>query len=298
VGLADISLEMITKESVIDYLQWLENDLGNSISTRNQRLACIRSFVSQIPGKDLALKVQLNEISSISIKKCVNKNLSPNKYFEDDVLTAILSQPDSKVPKEFRNLFFLALLYDTGGRVQEILDLKPMDFHLEATQPYVALTGKGNKIRFVPLMPNTIKLFTDYMKIFHSTYPFAPTLFYINHRSTVEPMSRDCVAKFIEKYRISAKKTCPKVPEKITAHMFRHSRAMSLYRGGMPLPLLSEWLGHSNMQTTLLYAEADTKMKQEAIDRATSELNPLKSKIGFEINSNDENVLKRLYGLK
>lgn len=192
----------------------------------------------------------------------------------------------------------MSLLYDTGARVQELLDLKPRDIHPDALRPYVILKGKGSKTRLVPLMPNTVKLFRSYMKIYHDTSPAAITLFYVRHRLITEPMSQDCVAKFIEKYRVDAKKVCAEVPDSITPHMFRHSRSMDLYRGGMPLPILSEWLGHNKMETTLnYYANADTKMKQEAIDRATSVLNPLRKKLPTYIDTGDDEITKRLYGL-
>ena len=79
--------------------------------------------------------------------------------------------------------------------------------------------------------------------------------------------------------------------------LFRHSRALHLYRNGMSLPLVSEWLGHSQLESTLVYAHADTKMKQEAIAKATSALNPLKT-AQVSINwQDDEETIKKLYGL-
>ena len=117
------------------------------------------------------------------------------------------------------------------------------------------------------------------------------------YRSITEPMSQDCVAKFIEKYRVNAKKVCVEVPDSITPHIFRHARAMGLYRGGMPLPILAEWLGHNKMETTLIYyANADTKMKQEAIDRATSVLNPLRKKLPAFTDTGDEKITKDYMG--
>ena len=89
------------------------------------------------------------------------------------------------------------------------------------------------------------------------------------------------VAKFMKKYGTKAKTKCNSVPEGLHPHMFRHSRAMHLYRGGMPLALLSEWLGHVQVETTMIYAYADMQMKRDAIEKATSILNPLlKSHLG------------------
>ena len=79
--------------------------------------------------------------------------------------------------------------------------------------------------------------------------------------------------------------------------MFRHSRALNLYRKGVPLPLISEWLGHSNLETTLIYAYADTEMKRAAIEKATAANHPLRKTEGVNEAIFDEGTLKRLYGL-
>ncbi|WP_019412382.1 tyrosine-type recombinase/integrase [Paenisporosarcina sp. TG20] len=100
-----------------------------------------------------------------------------------------------------------------------------------------------------------------------------------------------------ERNGVTARDQCNKVPDGLHPHMFRHSRSMHLYRGGMPLPLLSEWLGHAQLETTKIYANADTQMKREAIEKATSSINPLTQ--GQKVTSwqNDEELIKRLYGL-
>lgn len=110
-------------------------------------------------------------------------------------------------------------------------------------------------------------------------------------------MSADNVAKFMKQYGKAAKEQCNKVPEGLHPHMFRHSRAMHLYRGGMPLALLSEWLGHAQLETTKIYAYADTQMKREAIEKATSSLNPLSQNRKVTSWQNDDELIKRLYGL-
>jgi site-specific recombinase XerD len=191
----------------------------------------------------------------------------------------------------------MSLLYDSTARVQEIIGLKCSDLRSESPQRHVILTGKGNKTRLVPLMPNTILLYKSYLSKYHQNYCPESFLFYLQDNFQKRPLSQDCVSKFIEKYRSQASQKSIKVPDKITPHMFRNSRAMSLYRGGMPLPLLSEWLGHNNLKRTLIYANADTKMKEEAIEKAISPLNPLKRKFDLNIDTENDCLLKQLYGL-
>ena len=112
-------------------------------------------------------------------------------------------------------------------------------------------------------------------------------------------MSPDNTERFIKCYGVAAHSINPEVPESLHAHMFRHSRSMHLYRSGMPAALLAEWLGHAQITTTLrFYANADTAMKEKAIEKATSKLNPLISgdSAYFEWE-NDEAMIRKLYGL-
>lgn len=112
-------------------------------------------------------------------------------------------------------------------------------------------------------------------------------------------MSDDNVARFLKLYGVSARKKCLEVPEKVHPHLFRHTRAMHLYRGGMPLALVAEWLGHAQLETSLIYAHADTEMKRKAIQKATSISNPVNTEYALpEKWKDDEDLLRELYGLK
>jgi len=191
----------------------------------------------------------------------------------------------------------MILLYDTGARDSEILQLKIGDVVTNTKSPYVYIRGKGKKIRTVPLMRETLLHFKSYMTRFHQHSKIGDYLFYVKQHEVKQPMSDDNVGRFIKKYADSARLNCPEVPKKVTPHMFRHSRALSLYRNGMPLPLISQWLGHSQLETTLIYAYADTEMKRTAIEKATSTRNPIRQNIMDFTYETDEQTLKRLYGL-
>ena len=111
-------------------------------------------------------------------------------------------------------------------------------------------------------------------------------------------MSPDCSERFVKKYGTAAHNVNPKVPESLHCHMFRHSRSMHLYKSGMPMVLLAEWLGHAQISSTLIYANADTEMKKEAIMKATSKLNPLLSgETAYLEWEDDEALIRQLYGL-
>jgi len=147
-------------------------------------------------------------------------------------------------------------------------------------------------------MQKTVEHLKKYLETFHRNSTGTEYLFYVNRKGIRNQMSQDNVSKFIKQYGESARKECKEVPDHLYVHMFRHSRAMHLYRNGMPMPLLSEWLGHAQMETTSkYYANADIKMKQDAIEKATSDLNPvLSNTIDFKFENDDETI-RKLYGL-
>jgi integrase len=99
-------------------------------------------------------------------------------------------------------------------------------------------------------------------------------------------------------YGETARGKCKEIPENIHPHMLRHSRAMHLYQNGMDLTLVSQWLGHASLESTLIYAHADTEQKRAAIEKATSQSSTLRCRPSVRFDVNDDEVLKRLYGLK
>ena len=112
-------------------------------------------------------------------------------------------------------------------------------------------------------------------------------------------MTEDNVRSLVRKYGISARKSCPEVPENVHPHLFRHSLAMSLYQNGVDLSLISQWLGHSCVETTLIYAHADTEIKRQAIEKAIPDDSELKHFLNAErYTISDEELLKQLCGLK
>ena len=179
-----------------------------------------------------------------------------------------------------------------------MLDLRVCDIRLGNT-PTAVLKGKGSKIRSVPLMPETINHFRNYMKLFHPDGQMhsQQPLFYVEQCGARHPMSDDNVRKFLRRYGASARRNCPEVPENVHPHLWRHSRAMHLYQHGMALSLISQWLGHSNLETTLVYAYADTEQKRRAIEKSMGR--DVIAGVNLpKYSVSDEEVLKKLYGLK
>ena len=216
----------------------------------------------------------------------------------ETAVKALLEQPDTKTRRGVRDQFFMILMYDSAARIQEMLDLRVCDIRLGNT-PTAVLKGKGSKIRSVPLMPETINHFRNYMKLFHPDGQMhsQQPLFYVEQCGARHPMSDDNVRKFLRRYGASARRSCPEVPENVHPHLWRHSRAMHLYQHGMALSLISQWLGHSNLETTLVYAYADTEQKRRAIEKSMGR-DVIAGVDLPKYSVSDEEVLKKLYGLK
>jgi site-specific recombinase XerD len=295
VPLKDLSFSDITEESLNAFLSWLSECRNCGLSTQNHRLSVIRAFLKYAGMKEPSYNDCYLSSGQVARRKTIKK-MTVN-HFDEETLNAILSQPNPKERNGHRDLFFMILLYDTGARNGEILNLMPRDIVADAKAPYVIIHGKGKKVRMVPLLKETVQHHESYMNRFHRKPEADTPLFYTVIHSTKRHMSDDNVGRFISKYADMARAGCPSVPEKVTPHMFRHSRALSLYRKGVPLPLISEWLGHANLETTLIYSYADTEMKRAAIEKATTDNHPIREMKAFDGKVLDDELLKRLYGL-
>jgi site-specific recombinase XerD len=294
--LSEISFDIITCQAVEGYLDWLEVTRNNSVATRNHRLSCIRTFYKYAAGRDMLVTACSFDLEKIPIKKIAKGHIV--KFFEEDALKTILCQPNTETKKGIRDLFYMILMYDTAARNQEILDLKVSDIYTSAKESHVVITGKGNKTRIVPLMRKTVEHFNNYLRVFHNGQVSNSLLFYVIQKGHKQAISPDAVGKFMKIYGKTAREQNSNVPKNLHPHMYRHSRSMHLYRGGMPLPLLSEWLGHAQLESTMIYAYADTKMKREAIEKATAVISPLRQGHDIAPWQDDDELIKSLYGLK
>lgn len=296
--LFELNFESFPPDNLKDFLQHLEEERNCLVSTRNQRLSSLRTFFRYAGRKDIYAAACYNALKLIPAKKTPNNK--PVEFFSEKALEAMLKQPDTTTKVGYRDYGFLLTLYDTGGRLAEIISLTQKSLHLDndSEGSYAELLGKGNKRRKVPLMKKTSEFLRNYIAKMHNGKSNDTPLFFVHHKDGDKPLSEDAVESFVKKYADKAREECPEVPEHMYPHIWRHSRAMHLYRGGMPLTLVAEWLGHVQIHTTVkFYANADTTSKAEAIKNATHKLNPLVNeevKIEWE---EDEELLKKLYGL-
>jgi len=297
IPLQDATFEMLTNETISAFLDWLENDKGCSISTRNNRFASIRAFIKYASNRDIAVVATLKDIKKVAVKKPDKAEVI--EYMSMDAISAIVDQPDISTLMGVRDRMFLILMYDLGARISEVLGVKLSDLRFGRT-PTIGVLGKNGKYRVVPIMETTARYLQEYMMHFHKDAPLLSeqTLFYTATHGEIHPLSDRRIRYMLDDYGAKARKVCIEVPENVYPHMFRHSRAMHLYQNGMDLTLISQWLGHAHLETTKIYAHADTEHKRMAIAAATPENNPLFAKLNPErFTITDEDTLKRLVGL-
>lgn len=263
IAIERITIDLLTAGLIKDFLDWLEHERKCSISTRNQRLASIHSFFRYIQGEAPAGIHHFQKVISISTKKAGKKVIG---HLSPDAMKLILEQPDKNSSKGRRDLTLLSVLYDTGARVQELIDIKVIDLVLDSP-PVISLTGKGNKMRRVPLMKNVVTLLQRYLserdlnKQWKNQYPL-----FINNQHN--KLTKEGVAYILGKYVKMASEKSQVVPKRVSPHVLRHSKAMHLLQAGVNLIYIRDFLGHVDLKTTEIYARTDTETKRKAIEKA------------------------------
>ena len=269
-----LTLTHFYRETILDFLDWLQKDRRCTNSTRNQRLAALHSFFTYMQYEDVKHLDQWQNILSIKVKKQGKK--SSVNYLTVEGIKFLLEQVPVDTRKGRRDLALLALLYDSGARVQELIDLSPSSLNLN-NPCYVTILGKGNKKRIVPLQNEQVKLLTAYMKEHHLDNPaYNQWPLFANNRR--EKLTTSGVTYILNLYAHNARVLKPDlIPERISPHTLRHSKAMHLLQSGVNLVYIRDVLGHRSIQTTEIYARADSKQKREALEAAYTNIIPVQA---------------------
>jgi site-specific recombinase XerD len=264
-----LTIKMIDSGLVIQYLNWLQKERNCSISTRNQRLAAIHAFFRYLQVQEPEYLFTCQRILQVPFKKspqaCI-RHLTPEQ------IRVLLEQPDLQTKNGRRDVTLLGVLYDTGARVQEICDLRVRDVRMEHPA-LVTLTGKGCKSRHVPLLGNTVNLLRAYMQqngLLQNGKQDMPVFYNQLHAA----LTRGGISHILQKYVDMALLQCPDMPEKVTPHMLRHSKAVHLLQVGLPIVHIRDLLGHVSIQTTSIYARVDMETKRKALESAYPDITP------------------------
>jgi integrase/recombinase XerD len=291
-----ITFDKINKQVIDEFIAWLQNSHACAASTRNLRLAALKSFLHYCAMEDPSLMAIYMDVQKVQSKKVLRNKA---EYLSETALKTLLEQPDATTRRGLRNQVMMIFLYDTGARIDEVLKLKLKDLQLHDQIPCVYLSGKGEKTRVIPLMEKTIAHLHIYMKTYHPQGNMNNDhyLFYTVIKGQKGKMSEDNVACFLKGYAESAHQVCPEVPLKMHAHLFRHTRAMHLYQAGIPLSYIKDFLGHASVNTTSIYASTDISMMQAALEKIVIEDDKYSSK-GVPMWEDNEELILKLCGLK
>ena len=259
--ISDLDLWDIEPDHVIAFLAHLEEDRKNGVPTRNVRLAAIHAFFRYIGACHPEHLDQVQRIVGIPFKRARQRVI---EYLERSEIEVILSRINRANRDGRRDYALLATMFNTGARVQEIVDLRARD--LQLIRPFqIRLFGKGRKERFCPLWPQTAQVLRDHCKERHMDLRSDSRVF-LNHRE--EPLTRFGVRYILAKHLDRVRDDVPTLARKrLHPHSMRHSTAVALLKSGVDLSSISQWLGHASLNTTNRYASVDLEMKRRAIAR-------------------------------
>jgi site-specific recombinase XerD len=206
--------------------------------------------------------LQCQKILAIPQRKHAHPRVA---YLSKEELAEILAQPDLGTAAGRRDAVLLSILYDTGARVQELLDLSVGDVRLDPPAQ-LRLLGKGRKMRAVPLMENTVQLLRDHLQENHLDRPeqFDKPLFQ-NARN--QHLSRSGIRYILQKYLVRARSNRPSLNRTVSPHTLRHTKGIHLLQSGISLDMIRDFLGHVDAKTTQIYARANLEMKRNALEK-------------------------------
>jgi site-specific recombinase XerD len=263
-----LAMKDISRDGILAFLNWLQDSRNNSVSTRNQRYAAIRSFCEFLERKDPTRLATWQSIRSIKSKKTPRKTVN---HLTVEAVKCLLEQVPIKGKHGRRNLTLLSLLYESGARVQELVDLTPSSLRLDKPA-LVRLHGKGDKTRIVPLMGQQVEILSAYLEENHLNIPSRSErpLFF---NSSGAKLTCSGITYILKTYAAMARAVHPElIPKQLSPHIIRHSKAMHLLQAGVNLVYIRDILGHVSVQSTEIYARADSKLKRESLEKASRDI--------------------------
>lgn len=284
----NICFNDFARDNLKAYADWML-DKKMADKTCNLRLTALHSLLEyaayEYPDV-MPVYISAQTVKGVKLKD------KPIEFFESTQIRGLLGAPNTAKTTGRRNRMILIMFYDTGARVQEILDLTVGSLHLEADVPYVTLHGKGDTFRNVPLMDKTVSHLRNYLKEFHKADHNESPLFYARSHGEIHPLSPDSMENLIKDCSKKCVTDGIDMPKSCHCHMIRKTRAMDLYRAGMSLEHIQQLLGHKHISTTSgFYAFATLETLSAAMKKVDTKGD------NAEKRWVDEETLKALYTL-
>jgi len=254
-----VTVEQVDTAVVRGFLNHLEDDRGNSIATRNQRLGALHSLFRFIARLVPELVEHATQIHAIPLRRTA---VPAMPYLDKHEIDALLAVPDRRRPQGRRDHALLLFLYNTGARATETAQVRVADLDLRFSLS-ARFDGKGRKIRTCPLWPHTAKILQDLLGSRIDGPRELPV--FLNIRG--EPITRYGIHALVARTVDRAAATVPSLRDKqISPHSIRHTTAVHLLRAGVDINTIRAWLGHVSLETTNRYAEVDLEMKAQALE--------------------------------
>lgn len=265
---ATLDFPDLTATAVLAFLNHLEQHRANGVATRNNRLAALHAFARYAAANYPEHLDLCQQLLAVPPKRGPQRAV---EYLDRHEMRALLQAPDTATKQGRRDRTLLLAMYNTGARVQEILDLRPSDLHLERPRQ-VRLFGKGRKERVCPLWPETAEALQA-LRQEQGLRPDDERTLFRNRQG--QSLGRHGVRYILGKHAHTASRAARSLAGRsVHPHMLRHSAACHLLQSGIDIVTISHWLGHASLESTNRYATVDLTAKREAIAqaRATAEI--------------------------
>jgi integrase/recombinase XerD len=253
-GFDDIDVPLIGA-----FLDHLEHERGNTVRTRNARLAAIHSFFRYAALRHPEHAASIARVLAIQAKRFERALVN---FLTEAEVEALLAAPDRASWTGRRDRTMLLVAAQTGLRISELIGLCAADVHL-GPGAHLVCHGKGRKERVTPLTSVTVKVLRNWL----TEQGPSPSSCLFPTRSGA-PLSRDAIERRLALYSAMAAKVCPTLAKKnVTAHALRHTAAMRLLEAGVDTTVIALWLGHEHVETTAIYLQAHLAIKERALAR-------------------------------
>lgn len=260
---SNFGFNCFTRNYLEQWILWLKERRNCEPETCNVRLASIRAFLKFLGSRDIAFLYLYTAATQIPRQKTLRKKVNG---MSKKAVGALMAAPNLSTKTGRRDLALFILMYNTAARIDEILSLKIQHVCLDAEKPYATVIGKGRKIRTLYLLPRAVAHLKKYISEFHLGYPDPDSyLFYSRNIGCKGKMSQAAVNKQLRKHALSANAICEEIPIGLHAHQIRHAKASHWLDDGMNIVQISFLLGHSNIQTTMIYLDITTEQEAKAL---------------------------------
>jgi integrase/recombinase XerD len=263
-----LTIEQLSVDQILAFLEHLESGRKNKACTRNVRLTAIHSFFRYLGGQHPEHLQQAQRVLGIPFKRVATREI---QHLDLAEIETVLKNIDRTTRDGRRDLVLVTLLFNTGARVSEIVALTASDIRL-MPPPSILLRGKGRKERVCPLWPETANLLRKHLEEL-GIHPERPETIFRNHWGRT--LTRFGVRLILHKHITKAASKMPSLKQKrLHPHSFRHSTALYLLRAGIDLSTIAHWLGHTSINTTNKYLALDLEAKRDALSKTKPLVQP------------------------